>query len=117
MVPAKMVWWMVSSFCNGYCTHFIVPFAALLSFPSKTNPSRLKFIAVWILIAHYIDLYWLIIPSFYVGGKVYTFSWLDIVFPLGVLGLIIIVFNRGVKMHNLIPVRDPKLEKGLNFRL
>ncbi|MDR3669055.1 MAG: quinol:cytochrome C oxidoreductase [Ignavibacteriaceae bacterium] len=98
-------------------THFIVPFTALLSFPSKTNPSRLKFIAVWILIAHYIDLYWLIMPSFYVGGKTYAFSWMDIVFPIGVLGLIIIVFNRGVKMHNLIPVRDPKLEKGLNFRL
>ena len=98
-------------------THFIVPFAALLSFPSKTNPSRLKFIAVWILIAHYIDLYWLIMPSFYVGGKVYTFSWLDIVFPVGALGLIIIVFNRGVKMHNLLPIGDPKLQKGLNFRL
>jgi hypothetical protein len=56
-------------------------------------------------------------PSFYVGAKVYTFSWLDIVFPIGVLGLIIIVFNRGVKLHNLIPVGDPKLEKGLNFRI
>lgn len=108
--------WLVLS-VTVIVTHFIVPFAALLSFPSKTNPSRLKFIAVWILIAHYIDLYWLIMPGFFVGGKVYTFSWLDIVFPLGALGLVIIVFNRGVKMHNLIPVRDPKLEKGLNFRL
>jgi hypothetical protein len=98
-------------------THFIVPFGALLSFPSKTNPSRLKFIAIWILVAHYIDLYWLIMPSFYVEGKIYTISWLDIVFPIGAVGLIIIVFNRGVKMHNLIPVRDPKLQKGLDFRL
>jgi len=98
-------------------THFVVPFAALLSFPSKTNPARLKFISIWILIAHYIDLYWLIMPSFFIGGKVYTFSWLDIVFPIGALGLIIIVFNRGVKMHNLIPLRDPKLQKGLNFRI
>jgi hypothetical protein len=98
-------------------THFVVPFAALLSFPSKTNPARLKFISIWILIAHYIDLYWLIMPSFFIGGKVYTFSWLDIVFPIGALGLIIIVFNRGVKMYNLLPLRDPKLQKGLNFRL
>jgi Ni/Fe-hydrogenase subunit HybB-like protein len=56
-------------------------------------------------------------PSFYGDGKVYTFSWVDIVFPIGVIGLIIIVFNRGVKLHNLIPVRDPKLQKGLDFRL
>jgi hypothetical protein len=108
--------WIVLSI-TVIVTHFIVPFLALLSFPSKTNPSRLKFIAIWILIAHYIDLYWLIMPGFFVDGKVYTFSWLDIVFPLGVLGLIIVVFNRGVKIHNLIPVRDPKLQKGLSFRL
>ncbi|MDR3611489.1 MAG: quinol:cytochrome C oxidoreductase [Ignavibacteriaceae bacterium] len=98
-------------------THFIVPFGALLSFPSKTNPARLKFIAIWILVAHYIDLYWLIMPSFYGEGRVYTFSWLDIVFPIGAAGLIIVVFNRGVKLHNLIPLRDPKLQKGLDFRL
>ena len=117
--------WFVHRWTGGWSalsviviiTHFIVPFGALLSFSSKTNLSRLKFIAVWILIAHYIDLYWLIMPSFFIGGKVYTFSWLDIVFPIGALGLIIIVFNRGVKMHNLLPLRDPKLQKGLNFRL
>ncbi len=98
-------------------THFIVPFGALLSFPSKTNPGRLKFISIWILIAHYIDLYWLIMPSFYVNGKVYTFSTMDIVFPIGALGLIIVVFNWSAKRYNLIPVRDPKLQKALNFRI
>ena len=98
-------------------THFIVPFGALLSFPSKINPGRLKFISIWILAAHYIDLYWLIMPSFYVNGKVYTFSWLDIVFPIGAVGLIIVVFNWSAKRYNLIPVRDPKLQKALNFRI
>jgi hypothetical protein len=98
-------------------THFIVPFGALLSFPSKTNASRLKFISIWILGAHYIDLYWLIIPGFYTGGKIYTFSWLDLVYPIAAVGLIIVVFNRAVKLNNLLPVGDPKLQKGLNFRL
>jgi hypothetical protein len=98
-------------------THFIVPFGALLSFPSKTNPGRLKFISIWILAAHYIDLYWLIMPSFYTGAREYSFSWMDIVFPIGVVGLIIVVFNWSAKRYNLIPIRDPKLQKALNFRI
>jgi large-conductance mechanosensitive channel len=98
-------------------THFIVPFGALLSFPSKTNTGRLKFISIWILAAHYIDLYWLIMPSLYVNGKVYTFSWLDIVFPIGAVGLIMAVFNWSAKRYNLIPIKDPKLQKAFNFRI
>lgn len=94
-------------------THFIVPFAALLSFRSKTNFSRLKFMSIWILAAHYIDLYWLIMPNM----KSWYFSWLDFVYPVAIIGLIIFVFSRNSKKINLIPVGDPKLEKSLNFHL
>jgi len=36
--------------------HFLVPYFALLTQPSKMNPKRLKFIAVWLLFAHLFDL-------------------------------------------------------------
>lgn len=94
-------------------THFVVPFGALLSFRSKTNFSRLKFISIWILAAHYIDIYWLVMPNM----KNWYFSWVDFTFPLATVGFIIFVFSRASKKINLIPVGDPKLEKGLHFRL
>jgi hypothetical protein len=97
--------------------HFIVPFGALLSYPSKTNPGRLKFMSVWILIAHYLDLYWLIMPNYNAEGQGYYFSWTDLVFPLFAVGLLMVLFNLNAKKFNLVPVGDPKLQRGLDFQL
>jgi len=113
--------WFIHRWQNGWqylsilliITHFIVPYAALLSQPSKMDPERLKFISVWILFAHFIDLYWLIMPN--VEG--YYFSWIDIVVPLIAVGVIILVFNYRAKKSNLVPIGDPKLQKGLDFRV
>jgi hypothetical protein len=98
-------------------SHFLVPFIALLSFAAKTNPKRLKFMSIWILAAHFIDLYWLIMPTLSNTPGGYTLSWMDAAYPAFVIGLLIIVFNMRSKKDNLIPIGDPKLERGLDFRL
>jgi hypothetical protein len=113
--------WFLHRWENGWqylsilliITHFIVPYAALLSQPSKMDPKRLKFVSVWILFAHFIDLYWLVMPNV----KGYYFSWIDIVVPLIAIGVIILVFNYRAKKSNLVPIGDPKLQKGLDFRV
>ena len=113
--------WFLQRWGNGWqylsilliIAHFIVPYAALLSQPAKMDPKRLKFISVWILFAHFIDLYWLVMPN--VNG--YYFSLIDIVVPLIAVGLIILVFNYRAKKSNLVPIGDPKLQKGLDFRV
>lgn len=97
--------------------HFLVPFATLLSHPSKTNFKKLKFISIWILAMHFIDLYWMIMPSMHNSGLHYSFSWMDISFLVAVVGLIIFMFNRMFEKQNLIPVKDPKLKRGLDFHL
>lgn len=113
--------WFLHRWENGWeflsvlliITHFVVPYAALLSQPAKMDPKRLKFVSVWILFAHFIDLYWLVMPNF----QGYYFSFIDLVVPLLSSGLIIIVFNLRAKKANLVPIGDPKLQKGLDFRL
>ncbi|PJA98501.1 MAG: quinol:cytochrome C oxidoreductase [Ignavibacteriales bacterium CG_4_9_14_3_um_filter_30_11] len=97
--------------------HFIVPFATLLSHPSKTNLKKLKFISIWILAMHFIDLYWLIMPSMHGNGLHYSFSWMDISFLAASVGIIIFMFNKMFERYNLIPVKDPKLQRGLDFHL
>ena len=97
--------------------HFIVPFFALLSFPAKTNPRRLKFVAVWILAAHFFDLYWVIMPGMVQAGRAYYFSWMDLVFPVAVVGFVMIIFKMMTNKYNLIPVKDPKLQRGLDYSL
>jgi hypothetical protein len=121
-IPEETVWMVVR--WNGswkfislglIIIHFIVPYAALLSQPSKMNPKRLIWVSVWILFSHLIDLYWLIIPTFSRGGVV--FSWIEFAFPILVVGMVILLFYYKVKRNNIIPIGDPKLKRGLDFRL
>jgi len=113
--------WFLHRWQNGWqylsilliIAHLIVPYAALLSQPSKMDPKRLKFISVWILFAHFIDLYWLVMPNM----KGYYFSWIDFIVPLIAVGVIILIFNYRAKKSNLVPIGDPKLQKGLDFRV
>lgn len=97
--------------------HFVVPYIALLSQPSKMDPKRLKFIAVWLLFAHLFDLFWLVMPELEQLSSGYSFSWIDFVFPVAVTGLLILIFSMKAKKENLLPVGDPKLKRGFDFHL
>lgn len=99
---------------------FVVPYALLLSQPSKSNPKRLKFAAVWILVAQIYDLYWLVMPTYskhHEHMDTAYFGWMEISIPLVIIGLLILVFNLVAKRKNLIPVGDPKIKSGLEFHL
>jgi hypothetical protein len=96
---------------------FLVPYITLVSQPSKMDPKKLKFISVWLLFAHLYDLFWFVMPEMEDLSGGYSFSWIDLVFPIAVVGLIILVFNMKAKKENLIPIGDPKLKRGLDFHL
>ena len=96
---------------------FLVPYIVLVSQPSKMDPRKLKFISVWLLFAHFYDLVWFVMPEMEELSGGYSFSWIDLVFPIAAVGLIILVFNMKAKKENLIPIGDPKLQRGLDFHL
>ncbi len=98
-------------------THFIVPFFGLLSSKAKVNHKRLKFMSIWLIANHLFDIYWMVMPGMVVTGHTYFFSWSDLVFPVAAAGLFILLFAIMVKKHNLMPLGDPKLKRGLEFRL
>jgi hypothetical protein len=93
---------------------FVVPYAVLLPQDAKMDSKRLKFIAIWILGAHLVDLYWLTMPTL---NREFTMSWIDVAAPLLVAGAILTTFKFKMGRHNLLPVGDPKLERGLEFHL
>ncbi len=98
---------------------FIVPFGLLIQRESKSNPSRLKLAAYWIIGAHVYDLYWLIYPTYskMVGNVNPIFGWQEIGFIILAVGLMMTSFRMAAKGKNHIPIGDPKLERGLNFHL
>jgi preprotein translocase subunit YajC len=94
--------------------HFVVPYFALLTQDSKMDTKRLKLMSIWILFAHLLDLYWLVMPTY---GEGIPFGWMEIGFPILLVGLALVVLSYKVKRNNMIPLGDPKLERGLSFHL
>jgi len=94
--------------------HFAVPYFALLSQDSKMDPRRLKFMALWILVAHLMDLYWLVMPTY---SPTLTFAWIDLFFPLIVVGAVMLLLTVKMRRHPVMPIGDPKLARGMDFHL
>jgi len=121
-IPEETFWVMMrmkgswSYFSIGLIfLHFVIPFLALLPRSSKVKPKLLVVMSVWLLLAHAYDLYWIIMPSYFTEG--FVFGWSELGFLMFAFGLIITVFKIRAAKTNLVPVRDPKLEAGLNFHL
>ena len=95
--------------------HFVLPFLILIGRNAKTNLGLLKWMAPWMLLAHALDLYWLVFPTLFKGGA--SFGWQELSFPLIVTGLTMVLFKFAARKKNMIPVKDPKLQAGFDFQL
>ena len=94
--------------------HLLIPFVGLLSRHVKRNLTFLGFWAGWMLVMHWVDLYWLIAPENMVGG------WRVIPLPeiacvLLVVGVFGAYFVRTLTAAKLRPARDPRLNESLAF--
>ncbi|MBP9212699.1 MAG: quinol:cytochrome C oxidoreductase [Bacteroidetes bacterium] len=114
--------WYIERWQNGWeyvsiaitLIHFWIPYFMLVSRPSKMNPGNLKRMAALLVFAHFLDLYWLVMPTYNASP---VFSYYEIAFPILSIGLIIVFFAMQAKKFNLVPVGDPKLQRGIDFHL
>ena len=120
-LPEETIWF-IARWHHGWefisilliVVQFGIPYFVLLSQEAKMDPRRLKFMAIWILCAHALDLYWLVMPTYQVSP---AFGWTEVGFILLLVGIVIVVFHRNMKKYNLVPIGDPKLQRGLDFHL
>jgi hypothetical protein len=93
--------------------HFVVPFFLLLSRDLKRKPARLAFMAVWILVVHYVDVYWVIMPRLHPEaprpGLVDLSAWVGI----GAAALAFALWR--LRGHAPVPVKDPFLPDSLGY--
>jgi len=87
--------------------HFFAPFFLLLFRDIKKNPRALVAVAATIFIAHIIDIYWVILPTFYPGIIIH---WTAIALWLGLGGIWLAAFFGQLHSHPLIAQNDPRLE-------
>jgi len=90
--------------------HFAVPFALLLSRSFKRNIHKLAWLAAWMLIMRYVDLFWTIEPNF---SKTFVVTIADLVLPFAIGGLWMAFFCRNLASLPLLPAYDPTAEEVL----
>jgi hypothetical protein len=83
--------------------HFAVPFAILLSRPFKRDVTKLVWLAMWLMLMRYVDLFWVIEPNF---SKTITVTWADILVPVAMGGLWLAYFCRNLSSMPLVPAYD-----------
>ena len=99
--------------------NLLIPFCGLLSRHAKRRKWSLLFWAVWLLAMHWIDLYYLVMPSLSVptGGHpaALPFGAIDICLFLGIGGVYLAGLVDTAGQHPLLPVADPRLRESLAF--
>jgi hypothetical protein len=93
--------------------HFVIPFVMLISRGAKRNLTVMKIMAVWILLMHWVDLYWVVMPNH--GGHALQNLWIDVATMLGIGGLALWFFWRRMVEQPLIPVNDPRLQASVRL--
>ena len=93
--------------------HFLLPFLLLLSRSIKRNGAAMAAIGVWMLVMHYLDVFWLVIPALHGPG---TFHWLDAPALLAIGASATVAALWSAVGHPLVPVSDPRLPAGLEYR-
>ncbi|HAC15264.1 MAG TPA: hypothetical protein DCE78_04885 [Bacteroidetes bacterium] len=91
---------------------FVVPFLILLPAASKNNMKLVGIVSAWIVIVHFIELHWIVMPTLHHYGM--EFSWIDIATLLGIGGLFMGMFFRQFRKENMVSNNDPRLEASLN---
>ncbi len=125
-LPEETVWFYPRMFTSWkwlswflFFGHCVFPFICLLSRNTKRRRTLLAFFSGWMLLMHYWDLFWIIMPQY--GGPHadpyhgFIFNIMDITAVLGI-GLLFFgwVLIRGRNV-NLLPIKDPRLGESLAF--
>ncbi len=93
--------------------HFVIPFLIFISRNAKRNLIISACICFWLLIMHYIDLYWLISPN--VDPNQVNFNYSDLFCFLGMGGIFLGHYLYQISKNPIMPLKDPRLKESLHF--
>lgn len=91
---------------------FVLPFAGLISRFAKRQRKLLAFWAVWIIVAQWLNLYWVIMPQYSAG---FTFGPMEVTCLIGLGGIWLAGVAWLAGGNSLVPLKDPRLDESLRF--
>ena len=116
-IPEETIWYK-HRWEGGWSTismmvflgHFVVPFLILLGRTAKRSPLLLGLGATIIVVMHWVDLYWLVMPNF---DHHLHFQWVDIAGLIAPVGLTLAWLSWRVLGHPILPLKDPYVPEAL----
>jgi len=87
--------------------HFALPFLVLLSRDVKRRARTLAVVALALVVARFLDVFWLVTPAF--SPEHLSVHALDAAAVLGLGGVWVALFLRQLEDRPLVPLRDPSL--------
>ena len=121
-IPAERVWYTVRMRGGWYALgavlvagHFVIPFCALLIRSVKRSAVAMASLGALLLLMHYLDIYWMLMPSAPHGGGWGGGYWLDVGALLLVAGVASTVWALRRGHESPMPVGDPELAASLLY--
>jgi hypothetical protein len=112
-IPEESVWYVER--CTGgwlplligsFVLSWIIPFFSLLPLRNKRSLKAMTVLSVLVLVGRWLDLYIIVMPSHWKSPQ---FGPLEIGMAAGAVGVIYLLFVRGLSRAPLIPVHEPVL--------
>ena len=94
---------------------FAVPFLFLLPRWVKRSPEALILVSVWVLIMQYVDIYWMVYPSY--DKTSVHFGWIELGVLIGFIGLLLSSVFYFLSRYPLVPVKDPRKEESFQHKV
>jgi hypothetical protein len=94
---------------------FAVPFFGLLGQGQKKNEKWLTIVCWTIIIGQFLDLYWLVMPTY--SKTLVPIGWMEIGIWLGFAGIFGLTVSRFYAKHSIMAARDPRILESVNWRM
>jgi hypothetical protein len=120
-IPEEVPWYIIRTsggwmpvFAFLAIFHFFIPFFLLLSRDLKRNPRKLSWLSAYLLVVHYVDLYWLMMPRLHPEGPRLHFT--DLTSLVGIGGIAIAWTLFRMRGTAAVPAQDPYIEASLRYQ-
>ena len=94
---------------------FLTPFVVLLNRQSKRNHTVLIGIGIFMLVAQWIDVMWMVQPEFYKEAP--QFGLTEFGTLIGFVGLFGLAVSRFLAKHPIVAIGDPRLAESINSHI
>lgn len=121
-LPEEVPWYAIRSHGSwgAVCVylgvgHFVIPFMALLMRNLKRDPKALTYVAALLLVGHFVDMHWLIMPTLHPEGL--RPHWLDLAALLAVSGAAVAFASHRYAAVPALPQNEPGFADSIRFEM